>query len=140
DYAHTALSDHVNLFVTQRFFRWWQLDGGKALAQIKTTRSPRDPASEKGVNRGWLAGNRLGLHHVFPSGVDIDRQLDWLLQVKPAYLKTYPEALGELARTSLRRKLNLRFDLLMSGGGVLTPETRELCREAFGCSIADVYG
>lgn len=30
--------------------------------------------------------------------------------------------------------------LLFSGGGVLTQETRRLCRDAFGCAVADFYG
>jgi phenylacetate-CoA ligase len=140
NYARTGLADFVSTQATQRFMRWWKLDGSQRLAHIKATRQPTGTVPPPVVRRGWYAGAPTGERHVFPAGVDLQRHLEWLQKIEPAYLKSYPELLGELARLSLRQGRVLRFKLLISGGGVLTDDIRRLCSDAFACKVADFYG
>lgn len=139
-YARTALSDYVSNQITQRFLRWWKLDGNRRLAQIHTTRQVTSKRAGPGVRRGWLSGKPAGEHHTYPVSADLQQHLAWLQEIRPAYLRSYPEVLYELARLALRQGRVLRFDLLISGGGVLTPDTRKLCKDAFGCAVSDFYG
>lgn len=140
NYARTALANHVSGKTTQRFMRWWRMDGRQRLAQIMATRQTTAEPPAPSMRRGWMDGHPTGEFHVYPVSTDLQRHLAWLQDLRPAYLKTYPEVLAELARLALRQGRLLRFSLLISGGGVLTEDTRALCRDAFGCAVADIYG
>ena len=139
-YIRSALADQVSGKTTQRFMRWWKMDGHQRLAQIVATRQTTTETAAPSMRRGWMDGCPTGEFHVYPVSTELQRHLDWLQALRPAYLKTYPEVLAELARLALRQGRVLRISLLISGGGVLTEETRALCREAFGCAVADIYG
>lgn len=139
-FARTALSDVISSGTTQRFMRWWRMDGSQRLAQIQAARQTTDTEPVASMRHGWMAGHPRGEFHVFPASTDLQRHLAWLQAVQPAYLKSYPEVLGELARMALRQGRVMRFSLLVSGGAVLTEEIRKLCRDAFGCAVADFYG
>ena len=139
-YIRSALADQVSGKTTQRFMRWWKMDGRQRLAQIVATRQTTTETAAPNMRRGWMDGFPTGEFHVYPVSTELQRHLDWLQSLRPAYLKTYPEVLAELARLALRQGRLLRFSLLISGGGVLTEETRALCRDAFGCAVADIYG
>jgi phenylacetate-CoA ligase len=71
---------------------------------------------------------------------DIDIQLSWLMARRPHYLLTYSSVMRELALETHRRRLDLKFALLLSTATAVDNETRELCRSAFGAEIADTYG
>lgn len=139
-FARTGLSDLVSNRTTQRFMRWWRMDGSQRLAQIQASRQPTDAEPKASMRRGWMEGHPAGEFHVFPASTELHRHLGWLQSVRPAYLKSYPEVLGELARMVLRQGRVMRFSLLLSGGAVLTEDIRKLCRDAFGCAVADFYG
>lgn len=139
-FARTALSDFVSTRTTQRFMRWWRMDGSQRLAQIQASRQTTSSEPVASMRRGWMEGHPAGEFHVFPASTDLQRHLAWLQSVQPAYLKSYPEVLGELARMALRQGRTMRFSLLVSGGAVLTEDIRRLCRDAFGCAVADIYG
>jgi len=67
-------------------------------------------------------------------------QLHWLQQQQPDYLMTYASIAGELAKlviASENRLSNLRE--VRTLGEVLTPEVRELCRQAWAVPVTDVY-
>lgn len=140
EYIRSALADQVSGKTTQRFMRWWKMDGRQRLAQIVATRQTTAAVPSPTMRRGWMEGCPTGEFHVYPVSTELQRHLDWLQSLRPAYLKTYPEVLAELARLTLRQGRLLRFSLLISGGGVLSEETRALCRDAFGCAVADFYG
>lgn len=139
-FARTGLSDFVSTRTTQRFMRWWRMDGSQRFAQIQATRQATDAEPTASMRRGWMEGHPTGEFHTFPASIDLNRHLTWLQSVRPAYLKSYPELLGELARMVLRQGRVMRFSLLVSGGAVLTEDIRKLCRDAFGCAVADFYG
>jgi phenylacetate-CoA ligase len=71
---------------------------------------------------------------------DVDTQLEWLGRHDPAYLLTYPSNLAQLARTSLRR--GLRLPGLIEArtlSEALEPGLRDLCKEAWGVPLVDLY-
>lgn len=71
---------------------------------------------------------------------DIAAQLHWLQQHEPDYLMTYPSVLRELAQRSLERGVRLtRLREVRTLGELLTPEVRELCRQAWSVPVTDVY-
>jgi len=139
-FARTGLSDFVSNKTTLRFMRWWGMDGSQRLAQIQATRQSTDTEPVPTLRRGWMEGHPHGEYHTFPASAELHRHLAWLQTVRPAYVKSYPEVLGALARMALRQGRVMRFSLLVSGGAVLTEEIRKLCRDAFGCAVADFYG
>lgn len=140
NYGRSELADQISSKITQRFLRRWKADGSQRFAQILSTRQEANATPEPAMRRGWLEGQRSGELHVFPVATDLRRHLAWLHEIRPAYLKSYPEVLAELARLTLRQGRRLPMRLLFSGGGVLTEDTRRLCRDAFGSAIADFYG
>lgn len=140
NYGRSVLADQISSRITQRFLRRWKADGSQRFAQILSTRQEANATPEPAMRRGWLEGQRSGELHVFPVATDLHRHLAWLHEIRPGYLKSYPEVLAELARLTLRQGRVLPMRLLFSGGGVLTQETRRLCRDAFGCAVADFYG
>ncbi len=71
---------------------------------------------------------------------DIAAQLQWLQQHDPDYLMTYPSILRELAQRSLERGVRLtRLREVRTLSEVLTPEVRQLCRQAWSVPVTDVY-
>jgi phenylacetate-CoA ligase len=137
-YRATAAFDDVNCALTERMFRRWRVDGNKALAQIAQSRP--GPSRQGETSCGWHTARPKGIKYSLAHFFDVDTQLDWLLARKPAYLASFPGIIKELATTTLRRGVRLKFDLVFSVGAVLDAETREVCRSAFGAKISDSYG
>lgn len=70
----------------------------------------------------------------------VETQLRWLEQQQPEYLMTYPSIAAELAKLVIaggNRLAQLRE--VRTLGEVLTPEVRELCRQAWSVPVSDVY-
>ncbi len=71
---------------------------------------------------------------------DIDYQLAWLQRQNPDYVLSFPSNLDELARRSLERGVRMpKLREVRAIGEVLTPETRQLVKAAWGVGIADIY-
>jgi phenylacetate-CoA ligase len=124
--------------MAERLFRWWGVNGNKALARITVDRwnvaSPPDGAASK----GWHSAHPEGPLFSLASSADITTQLNWLAARRADYLTSYANILKELAKAASGATLS--FDLIFSLGTVVDVETRERCRFAFGCEIADSYG
>ena len=125
---------------TDRLYRWWNFDGNRAMATFISRRKVPAPAPLGVTYRGWMAGKPEGLHHWLDMSADSDQQLDWLLARKPDYLTAYSSTLRPLAERSLARGAALQLKRIIGVSNVLAPDTRALCREAFGAQIVDQYG
>ncbi len=97
-----------------------------------------------GEFEGWgIATN--GLVATGPSVVrgvdgDVETNLNWLEKQQPDYLITHPSLALELAKSSLARGMQMpRLREVRTFGELLTPETRELCRQAWGVPVTDTY-
>jgi phenylacetate-CoA ligase len=69
----------------------------------------------------------------------VPEHLDWLLELKPAYLKCSPTLAAELAQCALDRGLQLPLKHIISQWERVSPRHRELCQKAFSCPIVDRY-
>jgi phenylacetate-CoA ligase len=71
---------------------------------------------------------------------DVDTQLDWLEREQPHYLLCYPSTLVELASRSLVRGLRMPWlREVTTISEVLPADARELCRQAWGVPVTDIY-
>lgn len=71
---------------------------------------------------------------------DVEAQLDWLLEHDPKYLLTYPTNVRALAQASLLRGLSLdSLCEVRTLGEMVDQEVRDLCREAWGVKLVDIY-
>jgi phenylacetate-CoA ligase len=139
-YKRSGAASIANKALTERMWRWWSIDGRKSFAQIAYDRKNSAPPPDGLTTRGWYPGHPDGTRHFLSVASDTDIQLNWLMARRPDYLGAYPPVLKELASTARRRGIELALAQVMSFGAVLDPETRELCRAAFGAEIADTYG
>ncbi|MGP1678094.1 MAG: phenylacetate--CoA ligase family protein [Burkholderiales bacterium] len=70
----------------------------------------------------------------------VQTQLRWLEQQQPEYLMTYPSIAAELAKLVVAGENRLpQLREVRTLGEQLTPEARELCREAWAVPVTDVY-
>ena len=122
--------------LTLREHLWHRRDFTRKLAAIRRGAS--------GTHPSW-GGATAGVFSTGPSvgmkvEADVDSQLAWLQRERPGYLLTYPSLLGEMARTCLSRGTG--FPGLVQArtlSEVVTPELRQLCRDAWGVQVADMY-
>lgn len=105
-------------------------------------------AIRQGVKRedgeGWGTATqgvvRTGHAATLSVGTEVGEQLKWLQEQNPDYLLSHPTNLAALAQLSIRRGVRLsRLREARTSGEVLTPEVRDLCREAWGVAVVDMY-
>lgn len=139
------ITDRTNLFwkaITLRDHLWQQRDFSQALAVIK--QSGDDQTGPPGKRfRGWGESTGLlfktGPSFMVSSRTDIREQYDWLRDLKPGYLLTYPSVLRELALLNLSSSEPIHFLDITTQGETLSPETRALAQQSFNCKICDLY-
>lgn len=76
---------------------------------------------------------------ILNSSESLERQYDWLTEVQPDYLLTYPSNLQELARIHLQKNRPIPLKNISTLGENVSPELRVLVNQAFGCKISDMY-
>lgn len=90
------------------------------------------PATAGLVNTGPSA--------VLPISTEVNEQLRWLEAQQPEYLLSYPSNLAALARAALKKSLRLpRLREVRTLGEVVTPDTRDLVRQAWDVPVTDMY-
>lgn len=133
--------------MTLREHLWQRRDFSQPLATIRAMLTAEDPACRGASSPDWGAP----VSHLFASGpayglnlqTDVVRQADWLRQITPAYLLTYPSnlaALLDLAEADPDRLAGMgRLKQVRSIGETLHDSLRERCRRVLGIGIADLY-
>ena len=90
----------------------------------------------KAVNSIFASGSNSSLD----IREDVDAQIRWMRKTDPAYLLTYPSNLREMARRCLKSGIGFPgLRELRTFGETVTPEDRDLCRQAWGVEIKDTY-
>lgn len=122
---------------TLREHAWHNRDLQGKLAAIR-----QGVKREEGV--GWGAATQgvvsTGAAATLPVGTAVGEQLKWLQLQNPDYLLSHPTNLGALAQLSIQQGIRLpRLREVRAAGEVLSPEVRELCREAWGVAVVDMY-
>jgi phenylacetate-CoA ligase len=105
-------------------------------------------AIRHGVTPGEADNWGISTHELIETGpasvrgidADVESQLSWLEQQEPDYLITHPSLAAELAKSALARGVRLpKLREVRTYGELLTPETRELCRQAWQAPVTDTY-
>lgn len=123
--------------IVLREHRWFKRDLTGKLAAI---RQGVKEAEADGWGPATDVLTRAGRSATLPISTDVEAQLAWLERQQPDYLLSYPSNLAELARRSLARGIRFpRLREVRSFGEILTPDVRELCRQAWNVPVTDAY-
>jgi phenylacetate-CoA ligase len=143
----SGLNGLIWMAMTLREHLWQRRDFSQSLAIIRAQFAAEDTA-RRGVS---LADWGSPINQMFASGpsyglnlqTDIVRQGEWLRQITPAYLLTYPNnlsALLDLAEADSDRLAGLgQLKQVRTIGETLHDSLRERCRRVLGVGVADVY-
>lgn len=143
----TGLNGLIWKVMTLREHLWQRRDFMQSLAVVRAQLAEKDTARH-GVS--W-ADWGPPVNHLFVSGpsygmnlqTDIPRQAEWLRQILPGYLLTYPSNLSALLDLAEADPVDLaglgRLIQVRTIGETLHDSLRERCRQVLGVGIADVY-
>lgn len=137
----TDLTQHFWNVLTIREHLWQKRDLEKTHAIIRVLENAPQGGQ---VHQNWGSPFNL-IWHTGQSAVlnlltDVKVQADWLRQVNPGYLLTYPSNLSALLE--LFKAAGERLPALAEVrtiGETLTPELRDNCRRVWGVPIVDIY-
>ncbi len=88
------------------------------------------------VDRVFRTGPAVALTSATP----IPQQVDWLRRQNPDYLVTMPQNLFALAEYCRQEGIELpALRDISTYGGVVRPEDRQACRDAWEASVSDIY-
>ncbi len=143
----SGLNDLIWMAMTLREHLWQRRDFSQSLAIIRALFAAEDTA-RRGVSwKNWgppvselfASGPSYGLN----LQTDVVRQAEWMRQIMPAYLLTYPSnlaALLDLAEADPDRLAGMgRLKQVRTIGETLHDSLRERCRRVLGVGIADLY-
>lgn len=147
----SARRSELNILIwmamTLREHLWQRRDFSQSLAAIRMQLAEED-TERRGV--AW-ADWGSPVNYLFASGpsfgmnlqTDIRRQVEWLKQIMPVFLLTYPSnlaALLEFAAADPQQRAGLvRVKQVRSVGETLSDSLRLRCREVLGVEIVDIY-
>ena len=143
----SGLNGLIWMAMTLREHLWQRRDFSQSLAVVRAQLAEEDKA-RSGVS--WTDWGPP-VSHLFASGpshgmnlqTDIRRQVEWLRQIRPAYLLTYPNnlsALLDLAEVDPDHLAGLgRLIQVRTIGETLHDSLRERCRDVLGVGVADLY-
>jgi phenylacetate-CoA ligase len=82
----------------------------------------------------------VGMNYGCPLHHSPDFMFDWLARKNIRYLSTRPGMAELLAEAALAKGIRPKLEALLTVGGPLTQEVRDICLKAFGLPIRDTYG
>ncbi len=130
--------------VSIRNHLWHRPDFGGTLAIIRDSTKGVAPYPDGTRHGNWGTPNAAGIV-TGPSvrlnmNSSLEQQIDWLQRNDPDYILTLPSNVRRLAEYSIKKGIELpKLRQLLTISEVVKPEVRDLCREAWGASIADLY-
>jgi len=129
---------------TLRDSLWHRRDMRQKLASIRLSTHPATAYPQGALAPDWGKMSNI----ISPSGpsvtlaitTPVHQQLEWLQRQDPIYLVTYPTNLLHLARLALARGVRLpRLRTVSTLSEVLSPDVRDVVREAWGVPVHDMY-
>jgi phenylacetate-CoA ligase len=121
---------------TLRDHAWHRRELGGKLAVIRRGSQTVEQETWGSATVGLTTGHAVGM----TIHADVDEQLAWLERQQPDYLLTYPSLVVELAKLARRRGVRLPgLREVRTFAEALGPETRTLCRDAWGVPLTDMY-
>ena len=142
--VQTALWQMYREAFVMRNQLWHRRDLTGTFAYMRTSTKGKSMYPEGDKADSWSdvtsivadTGASFGLNVMTPT----EQKVEWLQRRDPDYLLTHPTIIHDLARYCLDQGIRLKS--LRQVGTIsetLKPATREVCREAWGVSIVDVY-
>lgn len=128
--------------ITLRDHLWHQRDLSASFAAIRP--EVDKPPGETLHNPGWgaatngafVTGPAFGLN----VRTDLDRQIEWLAEIRPQILLTLPTNIVALGRQYQDRGIQPPdFSEIRTYGEVASDEARRTCREIFNAPMTDMY-
>ena len=140
----TELAEFFWRVLTLRDHFWHRRDFRQALATIRYTGDDRGmpPTGLSAENWGSATENVIptGPGHLLNVRSTINEQADWLRQVSPGYLLSYPSILLALARWFETQNDGLpNLCELRTFGEILEPLCRATCERVFRVKVVDMY-
>ncbi len=133
----TALDGLFWKAFTLREHVWHRRDLGAKLSAIRQGVSEDESDNWGAATEGII---RTGPASTLLVSRDIETQLRWLEAQQPAYLMTHPSNLAALARYCIDQDIRMPYlREARTRGGALDADLRELCREAWGTPVVDMY-
>ncbi len=125
---------------SNRAYDWWGMDGTKNFGSIHVfIGKDHQMLAEQGA-QGWRYDAMVGMNYGCPLHWSTDFMLDWLARKNIRYLSTRPAMVEMLAEAVVKKGIKLKLDALLTVGGPVTQEMRDLALEVFGLPIRDTYG
>jgi phenylacetate-CoA ligase len=143
----TGLNALIWMAMTLREHLWQRRDFSQSLATIRAMFPVGDEARRGLSSADWGAP----VSHLFASGpswamnlqTDVKRQAEWLREINPGYLLTYPSNLSALLdqmEADPERRAGLgRLKQIRTIGETLTGALRKRCGDQLGVGVADTY-
>jgi phenylacetate-CoA ligase len=118
--------------------RWHEIDQQKPLGVIGTRCKDKDKAP-LGIPFRWLGPVAIGFERS-TKGREVSETYEYCAKRKPTYLQAGPTLLTSLARFALDHgRSDLRPQLALTLGSVVTDEIRQTVRKGLGAKIVDRY-
>jgi phenylacetate-CoA ligase len=134
----TALAAAAARSMRDRIYFWHGFDPNACMAGISPDwRKSEWPDGES--SGSWCCYGAEGTKRTLTIFVEAEKQLDWLIRVRPRYLTTISSNLHELAEAALATGQSVEIEAIIAAGTMLSQETRELAAKAFGARVIDVY-
>ena len=135
----TAISGLFYHATTLREYIWHQRDFSGKLAMIRAN-LPAGITEMQNWGEPYCLLFNTGPVYLQPITTDVNQQVEWLTNINPDYLLTYPTNLAALLQEYEQLKLKLpQLRQIRTMGETLTDEVRESARRVFNMEIADIY-
>jgi len=125
----------------ERFWDWHGIDTGKTFAEIRLMRQRKN---DERRHQGWSFRDGSGIAANLKCTVPLERQVQWLHDVRPDYLLSFPSHLDNLAGAMAQSGRPLALDVVLTVGEMLTDPVRERVAKAFSgirsARVVDTYG
>ncbi len=117
--------------------RWHQRDARQTIAVIGTGLQQASHGSWGSIYSAMGLRGRSEVRAA--ESASLQEHLDWLVQLRPAYLKCSPNLAAELAQCALDKGVTLPLKHIISQWERISPTHRKLCQQAFSAEIIDRY-
>lgn len=126
----------LNMATTLRGHTWHRRD--LALKNLRMRALPKD--KERTRPQPWITSPRLGTTLTVNISLPIARLFDIVLEEQPAYLETHPYTLRGMIERSMALGIHPKgLREVRTFGEIVEPDTRALCKNAWGVSVVDNY-
>lgn len=138
----SALQDVASQAAVARRNEWFGIDANKSCSTFATTLRDASNLPEGATQREWQRGFPDGISYWLDHKLTNSAQkLAWLRQKPTDYLVTTPNiALGIVLEAENTRSTLPRYEAVLLGGEVLTPNTEAVLRERLSNKLANSYG